>query len=722
MNRRIERMIPYAALAVLAILAWWPVATLQQVLRFDMIDQYLPWRQYATDCLRRGMLPLWNPYQHWGYFFCADPQSGTWYPGTWLAALAGGYSVYANQVDFVVHLVLAGWGMYALAKRHAGKEKAAFLVASAYMLSGFFTGNAQHLTYIVSGAWLPFVLATYTDLARRGTWRDALRFALCFAMMTTGGYPAFTIIAGYILAGLFAVYAARRWRSGEPMRPWLLTHAVAVMAFVLLCSFAFASIAESWGHAARSKALPLSDVLFNPFSPQSLVSLVFPLVTARDSVLFDTDISMSNLYFGLFALAGMLACLASGSRRRDKAVLAAGLFFLLAAFGGYTPVREFLYRHVPLLDLFRFPSIFRLFALVGFLLFAAGFFRSLAAGKAALPAFRAVLAVLCLAGTGTYAWISLHSGSWFPRPDAGSFMEFVGGLTIMQSLQVQALPVVLLTGSFLALLYRMRSGALRWLPVFVAVDLVVAVRLNAPITGYDRFRTHDVHAILRSLPHGFPVPANEPSKRYSDSVPLEPPFWRNLSLLRRQPGFDGFNSYRMDGYAQMVEQPELERKLLESPVAFLSGTWSFYNDRIDAGLLPAVNAAHLFFPGTSRPALQGHEPSATAGSVRFARFNPGLIEVDADLQQDGFLTLKQHVHPDWQVTVDGRPVKVFTSDYQFMSTWLLEGRHTVRYRFGSDVLTYSFLTSLFSFLLFPLALIPVRKKQGGPASRRTPKG
>jgi len=45
--------------------------------------------------------------------------------------------------------------------------------------------------------------------------------------------------------------------------------------------------------------------------------------------------------------------------------------------GGALPVRTFLYKWVPLMNAFRFPSIFRVFFIIGFLLIAAWSFKAL---------------------------------------------------------------------------------------------------------------------------------------------------------------------------------------------------------------------------------------------------------------------------------------------------------------------------------------------------------
>src|ERR1041384_2232304 len=148
-------------LVAVACAGFWQVAFLNDTLKWDILDQYFPNRYFVSECLRNKIFPFWNPYQNWGVANFADPQSAVWHPWVWLISLVHGYDLYASQVDFMFHILLAGLGMYSLILYFSKHEATAFVIASAYMLSGFFVGNAQHLGYIVSGAWIPWVLVYY---------------------------------------------------------------------------------------------------------------------------------------------------------------------------------------------------------------------------------------------------------------------------------------------------------------------------------------------------------------------------------------------------------------------------------------------------------------------------------------------------------------------------------------------------------------------------------
>ncbi len=82
---------------------------------WDGIAQYYPWRQFASESLRAGHLPLWNPYQFCGTPFLANGQSAVLYPLNllfWLLPAAGAFGFSA-----LLHLCLAGWFGYLFLRR-----------------------------------------------------------------------------------------------------------------------------------------------------------------------------------------------------------------------------------------------------------------------------------------------------------------------------------------------------------------------------------------------------------------------------------------------------------------------------------------------------------------------------------------------------------------------------------------------------------------------------
>ena len=205
----------YFLLFIAAVLAMLPVVLLRHPLKYDMIDQAYPWRYFIGECLQNGNLPLWNPYQLLGSPIHADPQSSAWYPVTWFFGYLFGYDIYVISIDFFLHIFLAGMGMFYLAKQMKFRDETAFIMGVSYMLSGFFTGNAQHFMWIISGTWIPYITGAFLALRNSPSINGAVRLGLAFFMIMTGGYPAFTFLLLYLLIAIFILFTIDYIRKKE---------------------------------------------------------------------------------------------------------------------------------------------------------------------------------------------------------------------------------------------------------------------------------------------------------------------------------------------------------------------------------------------------------------------------------------------------------------------------------------------------------------------------
>ncbi len=123
---------------------------------WDGIAQYFPWRAFAAESLRSGILPLWNPYQFCGTPFIANGQSAVFYPLNLMfvilpVALAFGWSAW-------LHLVLTGWFAYLFLRRIGTGRIGAVAGAVIWQGNGFFIAWIHLPTVLCTAAWLPLIL------------------------------------------------------------------------------------------------------------------------------------------------------------------------------------------------------------------------------------------------------------------------------------------------------------------------------------------------------------------------------------------------------------------------------------------------------------------------------------------------------------------------------------------------------------------------------------
>ena len=188
------------------------------ILQWDSLAQYYPWRAFASRELQAGVLPLWNPHQFSGAPFLANGQSAVFYPLSfpfWLAfgkfdvAWAFGFSAF-------LHTLLAGLSTYALLQRWNCSRAASVLGAIALGFCGYFASWIMLPTLANTAAWLPLCLllleravqfenAESETAKPRFSFRDAIALALALACALLAGHAQifFYILVALVLRALF---------------------------------------------------------------------------------------------------------------------------------------------------------------------------------------------------------------------------------------------------------------------------------------------------------------------------------------------------------------------------------------------------------------------------------------------------------------------------------------------------------------------------------------
>ena len=196
---------PHCLITIIAVIAYAPITLLGLSMKNDMLHCYYKYF-HIGECIQNGTLPLWNPYEYLGTPVHADPGGITWSPLMWIWSIIG-VNTYTLHIVFIILIIIAGIGMYRLARKGFQYQKrTALILAIAYMTSGFVLGSAQFLTWISSVAMLPFII--HYALIVMGIWKTeqqskaAIYLGAFCALMVTTGYPVFLIIAAYGLSGL----------------------------------------------------------------------------------------------------------------------------------------------------------------------------------------------------------------------------------------------------------------------------------------------------------------------------------------------------------------------------------------------------------------------------------------------------------------------------------------------------------------------------------------
>ena len=691
MINRFPKLLDYSIILIVLIAALWPLVSGAAVMKWDAMDLYLPWKHFITDGLSHNQLPLWNPYINAGFSQMGDP--GSWYPISWIIGWAfEGYGMGSLHFEYLLHLYIAGIGFYLLGKTHGWVRAACLIGGIGYMLSGIMIGNAQHVGWVVSAAWLPWVLNYFKVLLTTPVHKVSVKLALVLFLMLSGGYPGMFIVTAYILIIYFIIHLWKKYRSKDTvlLKKQVIVFSIGAVLFlalslvVLISSFDMSSLITR-GVGLNDKT-DIWNTLNGSLTPQAMVSYIYPLATTiNDQSFWGADFSMTNCYFGVIALLGILtAFLNRDSSRNIRFYVLIGLLFLGISLGQDLPLRK-LTTYLPFMDLFRFPSLFRLFALFFFLLSAGYAFNFILNSEKSKKYFAFIL----LGASALFGVISLilffDVELWkYKQIVSIGWLHFMGQATIKELIFLQSGILLLLTAG-LWVFNRSRKLTLGFgVVLFLIIEAVSFTRMNAHATIlYDR-SLKDASVGMDNLPEGYPTPSvRDPLTTYND-VDQSQHFiqlWKNLSIYLKTPTYDGISPYAYHTTAKAVETGEFD-KIIKYPIVF------FADQLTDESYIDSSSIDTLSFQ-----------------ELRIASFNPNEIAIETSDNSTGkYLVYVQNHHPSWNVYIDAKEAEVVLVSETFMAVEIPKGKHTIEYKFEPTTIVQASYVSLSTLVLIILFL------------------
>jgi len=699
------KLTPSLWIATVVAVAYWQIAFLRHILLWDSLNFSYPLRFYVCECLRNGHLPLWLPYQSTGYPIYADPQSGCWYPITWIFSAFGRYTLASSNLEYVISIFIGGYGMFYLAKDWVKDKQAALLVAACYACCGLFVSNAEHMTWVVSAAWLPWLFWSYYQMLVRLEAKFAAFIAIIVYLIASGGYPAFLIISFYLFVVLFVTVLfipefRKNWKK------LFALHCILLFLSLGCCSVLFYSFVQGLHSCTRSGGVSLQDALFYPFSSVCFPSFLLPLSSVKSFDLYKIDITMANGYFGV---VGFILLVMSFLQKKDKRywlILALSLLCMAAATGDALPVRAFLYNWVPLMNVFRFPSIFRIFFIIAFLLLGAGAFSNL---KNDFAKWRKYLLAVILALLVFYLITLIHASLLLKAADKPWYryildLQNIKKASYAQIVVIQSLfQIFILSALVVAVLVKMKKK-LNFKIIFAicVADLVLSTQLNMFATIAYPNLLAVTQRNIDQCPKGFPIPDNNaPLGNYYDSKywwQLDP-IAGNTLVFKKMLGIDGYNPFMLQSFAQF-EKSKLKDSAWKNPPAYFANKINRLSS--DSGL---QNPNDICVDDTAFDKINGYvQPRSDSDSVHFMAFAPNKMTLYTRASSNRFLVLQQNNVEDWKVTIDGQKSVWYRANIAYIGIILPAGTHSVEYEFKPRKVLYVVLLTL-SFLIICVVVI-----------------
>ena len=660
--------------------AWWPYGVLvAEILAFyrlvlfvpgyvipwDIRDYHLPLATFISNSLRRGELPLWDPYTYCGTPFYANIQAQLFYPPTLVAILASNaiapdHLLYFLELQLIGHVLAAGIFTYWLLLRLGLSPVAATTGATVYQLGAFFASQTQHLGAIDSVAWLPLALWAVVSLARKPAPAYLAALAFTFGMSLLAGMPAAAtvVLGGSVLLAL--IYIGFRETSPRLLL-WVLGAAVGGL---LLAGVQLLPTAEL---AHYSVARYRSDFLAGRggLPLQALVSLVLPnRYSVFDLKHFSLPYNPTFLYT-YCGIAGLILAVIGAARRSRLswmflAVTVAAAFGML---GESTPVGKLALMLLPhAIQSFVYPEeVLALFTMG----------MAVLAGLGAESCNRRFWGHVLLAVT-ALDLVAVSSGRILntsnTREDAGvSYEQFNGNrelLTRIRELVNQAHPP-----------WRIDTvnDSIRWAAA-------------APVTEIPTANGNDPLALVRYMQVRLSLVGNGArwGRYYQVSVPESPVLGLlNVRYLLSYTPVASAAVARMGGVpgSNVYENPRVLPRF-------------FLVNRIEraAGLEQAlvVLRSPRFRPGEfavveGAPPFEDQDRTRANPDVRVIQYTPRHVVLETGADHATYLVTSESYYPGWRAYLDGRKQRLFLTNVAFRGLPVPPGRHQIEMRFSPAI-------------------------------------
>jgi hypothetical protein len=344
----------FVFLAALVLVLFLPPLAKREVFTArDHSDYFQPLRFFTAIHIRDFVLPFWNPYSASGEPWLANPQTGVFYPPTWLFIALPFEQAY--MLYLALHLIVLAWGSYLLFARRVAPE-AAFVGAVALTFAGPTLSLLDISNNLATFAWIPWIL--WAAAARLSPVSAGLFMALAFL----GGEPYFAAIGASLYAVLTLLDAAppleaAKGRLESPPRVIARFRAIFVAGATAagLSAMQLLPFLEMVRGSDRAWGLSAGEIFHESAAPRDWLRVAVP--PQLNDAGFDPSLSqhfIPVIYVGI-PIAILAVCAWIFVRRRDVIGWSALLIVsIVIAAGSHLPV-SVLFERSPL-TLFRYPS------------------------------------------------------------------------------------------------------------------------------------------------------------------------------------------------------------------------------------------------------------------------------------------------------------------------------------------------------------------------------
>ncbi len=689
---------------------------------------------------------LWNPWVHGGSPDFIETQFGAFSPMLLLFASFMRDGIRMFSVYWTALLCLSAVGMMLLSRRLGFSPWIGFVATLGFMASGFFTGHAEHTSYLKSYSPVTLILWRLEAGLQSNRKLPYAEAGIIWGMSGLGGYPGILLLT--LITGL--IWVAGRYLCGvevpgkqPPVRP---KPAVILAGVIIMLSVGIAVLSPSYltffregtGYTTRSGGLLRNTAVFDDaLSPYSLRSLSNPYLHVASmwspSQMTYTDISGMGMYIGA-SIPFFFFPAFFRKKHRPWTIWLAGwsIFCLMCSLSHIFPFRGWLYDFLPPFRYFRHSNIFRaVFMLLTAVVAMYGFrnYAELLKKRTLKPLLFFLLYVL-LASSAVYVFMdtirSFAHLDWLWQAKRHVAAAW-GGLGI-----VLAAPFILPL--------RIRR------PVFIAILITVAVIDHLGAMEISRFVMHDRGAkrgfwksIEKSWIHELDLKKNNLPRilrLYLDEVQYE----NNLNIIMKIPSQSNYlplmNAHHRDMFSDKLIHNKIRFPFLTAEdVVFLYDAEfhpvskrcvgefiTQYAEDPSRMIIVLHEKEHMAnFLETYEQPLPNREirfeenrilTPETGLIYRLHEYTPMMFDFSVNAPEAGWVFSPMRWSPGWEVVINGRPEKILGANFVFRAVPVKKGENRVTYRYrplGIPLLILLSWQTILAVLLWRPARCVLRK-------------
>ncbi len=678
-----------------------------------------PLAHFQRECFWHGEVPLWNPYNDCGVPFLAQWNTMPLYPPALVYLLLP--LTWSLSFFCLLHVFIAGMGMYFLARRWTGSAFAAAVAGMIFAFNGLSLNLLMWPSHIATLSWMPWVVFC-VERCWRGGGRSIAVAVIAGALQMLAGGPETILLTWLFLAALWVVEAARGgFKNTSGGNDWWKAALRFVVVVVLVAGVAAAQILPFMDLASHSeRGTGYADTRWS-MPKWGWASFLVPRLFGQLSnigVFYQYDQGWtSSYYFGVGAVVLALLAAWKVRERRVWLLTAVTAFSLLMALGEHSFVYRAARSLLPQISMVTYPVKFVLlttFCVPLLAAFAAAFVQNQNLQQKRSPINElSFIGGLLLALTCVILFCAWHFRQ--PTEQFGAILQsgisraaflaaIVAALVVfqrtVQSKLRSVLPFVLI--------------GLLWLDVVThepSQNPSVPTWIYTPGMAKIKLAMKPQPALGESRAMVAPAAESQflrftSGKAAENYVANRLGYFADCNVLDEVPKVDGFFSLYPGAYGDLVgtvygaTNADFSRLADFMGVSQITAPGQFLEWTNRDSFLPIVTSGQkpVFVDGTNalnslfERDFDGRQyvvlPTEAKASVnvtnqtesraRVSRFSATTIEAEAEAAQPFLIVISQAYYHCWRAYLDDQPVKLLRANYAFQAVESPAGKHKLR--------------------------------------------